>query len=74
MPETENRKAHEPQHERLMSQSNAAKALGTSRPTVVARIAAGELHGETVDGVLKVVRASVDAYLARQQDAATVPV
>lgn len=53
--------------ERLISQSAAARMLKTSRPTVVARIARGELEGERVSGELKVVRASVEAFLRRER-------
>lgn len=51
--------------DRLMSQSAAAKLLGMHRGTVLARVAAGEIEAETVDGTPVLVRASVEAYARR---------
>lgn len=56
--------------ERLIDQLAAAKALGVDRSTVLRRVAAGELEAETVNGTPKIVRASVEAYLARQRKSA----
>ena len=68
MPRPRNRR----DHGRLMHQTEAAKALGMDRQTVLRRAAAGEIETEAVDGTPKVVRASVEAYLARQRDCETV--
>jgi hypothetical protein len=62
---SQNRKG-EPPRSRLMSQSAAASLLGCARGTLVARIASGEIEAELVDDTPVPVRASVEAYHARQ--------
>lgn len=52
---------------RLMSQSAAARAIGVARGTVLAKVAAGELEAENVDGTPVIVRASVERLLARRE-------
>ena len=60
---------------RLMSQATAARRLGVHRNTLLARIAAKEIEAEeTTDGTLLPLTVSVEAYLARQREAATAAV
>ena len=57
-----------PVTDRLMKQAAAARALDMARSTVLGKVAIGELEAEMVDGTPMIVRASVEAYLARQRE------
>ena len=63
MPRAKDRKGRQ-----WMRAQNAAKALGVTRPTVLAMIARGELRSQTVDELVFVKREDVEAWV--QQKAA----
>lgn len=65
MARAEARKETEPA-DPWMTLNQAAAALGVSRPTVLARIVAGELEGKHEAGRTLVTRASVEQALAQK--------